>query len=310
MIAAGPDSPDLIAGVRVQPFAAVAGRPRLFPGSRAPGPRAGRRTFRPKRTQVSAALNYPGAIKAFHYPSAPDRLLDCGAGHAAGGAGGPAAGLADVRTCGTRSTSGALRPWQILIPPGVGHGYKVIGTAPAHAGLPDRPLLQSRRTKAASPTTIRGHQLRLGDCSTSMKADLVTGGAGFIGSRVRPPGAARGLGRRAWSTSTSSPTRATWRTWRAVEADPRYRFVHGDICDAALVMRACWRKSARTRSCTSPPNRTSIAASWAPERVLRNQSARHVHAARSGAGRQASPRFVHVSTDEVYGSIDGAARRR
>ena len=26
---------------------------------------------------------------------------------------------------------GALRPWQILIPPGVGHGYKVIGEQPA-----------------------------------------------------------------------------------------------------------------------------------------------------------------------------------
>ncbi len=26
---------------------------------------------------------------------------------------------------------GALRPWQILIPPGVAHGYKVIGRDPA-----------------------------------------------------------------------------------------------------------------------------------------------------------------------------------
>ena len=25
---------------------------------------------------------------------------------------------------------GVLRPWQILIPPGVGHGYKVIGEEP------------------------------------------------------------------------------------------------------------------------------------------------------------------------------------
>ena len=36
-------------------------------------------------------------------------------------------------TFGARNTLyvGALRPWQILIPPGVGHGYKVIGTSPA-----------------------------------------------------------------------------------------------------------------------------------------------------------------------------------
>ena len=41
--------------------------------------------------------------------------------------------LADFRagspTFGARNTLyvGALRPWQVLIPPGVGHGYKVIG---------------------------------------------------------------------------------------------------------------------------------------------------------------------------------------
>jgi dTDP-4-dehydrorhamnose 3,5-epimerase len=36
-------------------------------------------------------------------------------------------------TFGRRNTMycGTLRPWQILIPPGVGHGYKVIGTEPA-----------------------------------------------------------------------------------------------------------------------------------------------------------------------------------
>ena len=27
--------------------------------------------------------------------------------------------------------TGALKPWQILIPPGVAHGYKIIGTDPA-----------------------------------------------------------------------------------------------------------------------------------------------------------------------------------
>jgi dTDP-4-dehydrorhamnose 3,5-epimerase len=39
----------------------------------------------------------------------------------------------DSRTFGARNTIyiGALRPWQVRIPPGVGHGYKVIGDAPA-----------------------------------------------------------------------------------------------------------------------------------------------------------------------------------
>jgi dTDP-4-dehydrorhamnose 3,5-epimerase len=33
---------------------------------------------------------------------------------------------------GARNTLylGALRPWQLLVPPGVAHGYKVIGTGP------------------------------------------------------------------------------------------------------------------------------------------------------------------------------------
>ena len=38
----------------------------------------------------------------------------------------------DSHTLGRKNTiyCGPLRPWQILIPPGVGHGYKVIGGDP------------------------------------------------------------------------------------------------------------------------------------------------------------------------------------
>ena len=81
-------------------------------------------------TQVSAALNYPGIIKAFHFHR---HQTDCWT---------PVAGLFQValvdlrpesKTFGARNTLyvGNLRPWQILIPPGVAHGYKVIGTAPS-----------------------------------------------------------------------------------------------------------------------------------------------------------------------------------
>ena len=84
------------------------------------------RAFPPETSQVSAALSYPGTIKAFHYHL---RQTDCWT---------PAAGLFQVAlvdfrlqspTFGKRNTMyvGPLRPWQILIPPGVGHGYKVIG---------------------------------------------------------------------------------------------------------------------------------------------------------------------------------------
>jgi dTDP-4-dehydrorhamnose 3,5-epimerase len=86
--------------------------------------------FSPATTQVSAALNYPGSIKAFHYHLHQTDLWT------------PAQGmlqvaLADLRagspTFGARNTMyvGVLRPWQILIPAGVAHGYKVIGADPA-----------------------------------------------------------------------------------------------------------------------------------------------------------------------------------
>jgi dTDP-4-dehydrorhamnose 3,5-epimerase len=86
--------------------------------------------FPKETTQISAAINYPGIIKAFHFHRFQ---TDCWT---------PAAGmfqvvLIDLRaespTFGHRNTLyvGQLRPWQILIPPGVGHGYKVVGTGPA-----------------------------------------------------------------------------------------------------------------------------------------------------------------------------------
>jgi dTDP-4-dehydrorhamnose 3,5-epimerase len=86
--------------------------------------------FPAETTQVSAALSYPGTIKAFHFHHHQTDLWV------------PAQGmfqvaLVDLRpnspTFGAKNTlyAGALRPWQILIPPGVGHGYKVIGESAA-----------------------------------------------------------------------------------------------------------------------------------------------------------------------------------
>lgn len=86
--------------------------------------------FPPERTQVSSALSYPGTIKAFHYHLLQTDLWVPVHGMLQ-------VGLVDLRkkspTYGVRNTLyvGELRPWQILIPPGVGHGYKVIGQGPA-----------------------------------------------------------------------------------------------------------------------------------------------------------------------------------
>lgn len=118
-------SPDLIDGVQVSPM-------QLWPDDRGYFMEVARlgkglaAQFPHESTQVSAALSYPGTIKAFHFHR---HQTDCWA---------PVQGmlqvaLVDLRqhspTHGARNTLyiGALRPWQLLIPPGVAHGYKVIG---------------------------------------------------------------------------------------------------------------------------------------------------------------------------------------
>jgi dTDP-4-dehydrorhamnose 3,5-epimerase len=80
--------------------------------------------------QVSATLSYPGTIKALHYHCKQTDLWT------------PVRGMIQVvlydlrvesRTFGCTNTMyiGALRPWKLRIPPGVGHGYKVLGNEPA-----------------------------------------------------------------------------------------------------------------------------------------------------------------------------------
>jgi dTDP-4-dehydrorhamnose 3,5-epimerase len=124
-----PDNADLISGVSVQPFD-------LWPDDRGYFLEVARtghgliKNFSSQSTQVSTALNYPGIIKAFHYHRFQTDFWV------------PAAGLLQVAlvdlrcdspTFGAKNTLyvGALRPWQLLIPPGVAHGYKVIGDQPS-----------------------------------------------------------------------------------------------------------------------------------------------------------------------------------
>ena len=124
-----PDSPDLIAGVRVQPYPVYPDDRGFFMEIQRIGHGLAAH-FPPERSQVSAAMNYLGTIKAFHFHL---HQTDCWT---------PASGLfqvalADLRvgspTFGARNTFyvGAMRPWQILIPPGVAHGYKIVGTQDA-----------------------------------------------------------------------------------------------------------------------------------------------------------------------------------
>ena len=124
-----PDSSGLIAGVRVRPIP-------VFPDDRGyflevhrfgQGPAS---EFPAVSTQVSAAMNYPGTVKAFHYHLEQVDFWTVAQGLLQ-------VVLADLRagspTFGVRNTMyvGPLRPWQVLIPRGVAHGYKVIGQQPS-----------------------------------------------------------------------------------------------------------------------------------------------------------------------------------
>lgn len=120
-----PDSPKLIDGVCVHPYP-------IWPDDRGyfleviRGGKGLVADFALDTMQVSAARNYPGIVKAFHYHlEQTDFWVPC--------AGVLQVALVDMRqgssTFGRKNTFyvGDLRPWQILIPPGVAHGYKVVG---------------------------------------------------------------------------------------------------------------------------------------------------------------------------------------
>ncbi len=123
-----PDSAKLIAGVQAERFD-------LWPDDRGYFLEVSRfgegltESFDLAQTQASAALSYAGTIKAFHYHSFQSDYWAVAAGMFQ-------VALVDLRTdsatFGARNTLylGALRPWRLLIPPGVAHGYKVLGTDP------------------------------------------------------------------------------------------------------------------------------------------------------------------------------------
>ncbi|HEU0119677.1 MAG TPA: dTDP-4-dehydrorhamnose 3,5-epimerase family protein [Bryobacteraceae bacterium] len=124
-----PTAEQLIPGVEVFPY-------NLWPDDRgyflevARIGKAGVASFPPESTQISAALSLPGTIKAFHIHRFQTDYWSPSSGMFQ-------VALVDLRpdspAFGRRNTFyvGALRPWQILIPPGVGHGYKVISPEPA-----------------------------------------------------------------------------------------------------------------------------------------------------------------------------------
>jgi dTDP-4-dehydrorhamnose 3,5-epimerase len=126
-----PESPDLIEGVKIEPL-------QVYPDDRGFFTELARlgKGLAAKmvpdgvcKIQVSLTLTYPGTIKAIHYHSEQTDLWA------------PISGMVQVflydlrrnsSTFGAMNTifSGRFQPWEILIPPGVAHGYKALGAEP------------------------------------------------------------------------------------------------------------------------------------------------------------------------------------
>ncbi len=132
---------------------------------------------------------------------------------------------------------------------------------------------------------------------------LITGGAGFIGSAfVRMVIGETGFR----AVNLDKLTYAgNLENLAAVEGDERYRFVHGDIADAALVdeLIAGERPDAIVHFAAESHVDRSI---LSPEPVVRT-NVNGTFTLLDAARRHAVPRFVHVSTDEVYGSLEAPA---
>lgn len=131
---------------------------------------------------------------------------------------------------------------------------------------------------------------------------LVTGGAGFIGSHyvrhLLGPDGPVGIGQ---VTVLDKLTYAGNRTnLEPVHGDPLFAFVHGDICDQDLVDRLLADHDQIVHFAAESHVDRSIldATQFARTNVL------GTHTLLDSAVRNGGKTFVHVSTDEVYGSTE------
>jgi dTDP-glucose 4,6-dehydratase len=160
-----------------------------------------------------------------------------------------------------------------------------------------------------------------------MQSILVTGGAGFIGSNFVRLALSRlpdcrlvNLDKLTYAGNLANLT--------GCDEDPRYRFVHGDICDSELLAKLFAEEQIDTvvhfaaeshvdRSIEGPAEfiQTNILGTFAlleaarkawntvTEQTLRTSRNDETVTDFSSRVTAFSPRFLHVSTDEVYGSL-------
>jgi len=128
---------------------------------------------------------------------------------------------------------------------------------------------------------------------------LVTGGLGFIGSnfvrqslRDRPELEIVNLDAMTYAGNPAN--------LRDVEADPRYRFVRGDICDPDAVREAI---GDGTDAIVNFAAETHVDRSiLAPEAFLKTDIL-GTHVLLEAVREHEIPRYLQVSTDEVYGDV-------
>lgn len=129
---------------------------------------------------------------------------------------------------------------------------------------------------------------------------LVTGGLGFIGSNF-----IRYMLSRHPDCSIVNIDLVTYAgnpaNLKDIEEDPRYSFVRGDICDRECVTDALERYQVDTIIHFAAESHVDRSISDASVFVRTNVLGTHVLL--EAARIQGIRRFIHVSTDEVYGSI-------
>jgi dTDP-glucose 4,6-dehydratase len=137
---------------------------------------------------------------------------------------------------------------------------------------------------------------------------LVTGGAGFIGANfVLRTIATTGEAIVNLDKLTYAGSRANL---AALEGDARHVFVQGDICDRALVRRLLAERRPRAIVHFAAESHVDRSIAGPAEFVQTNvvgtfnllEEAR-AYWAGLGAAEKARFRFLHISTDEVYGSL-------
>ncbi|HEX9050191.1 MAG TPA: dTDP-glucose 4,6-dehydratase [Anaeromyxobacter sp.] len=129
---------------------------------------------------------------------------------------------------------------------------------------------------------------------------LVTGGSGFIGSNLvrlllaeRPAWRVVNLDKLTYAGNAENLA--------DLEGNPRYRFVRGDICDGALV--ADLVKAERIEAVLHLAAESHVDRSILAPSVFIETNVRGTQVLLEAAREAGLKRFVHVSTDEVYGSL-------